>query len=419
MNVPQAGEASLESGQEAVATGNGADLLGFDLVSLTSSAGQLRAGQLAFAHDGGDIDDNAGQSASANELEYPAFRALVNVYASALRAFGLQPGERILICGCLGAQSQAAIMAGLTAGLDTALVGIHLDADDIGDFARLTGASAVLSEASAGEPGVARQILTAASQADSVRIVISLSDDPADGMVPIHASGAATGRAAHLQRSGQVITRDMQGAPVIHSQQTLVTAGLDFIARAKISAGAPIVSTIVPASFAGLVCGPVTGLLTGAPVILHAPFDSTRLIERVKASGPVQLIAPGAISEHLTSSTILNAEDLSLLVLLSRFEGTPAALQAPALPALAVDGFDVCDLAAWDELALAANMRAQGGGPRMPLEDNHVIHLQGRETLALRAVRHLLEKNGIRSTTIAFDGAAVSQRDWKFYDSAQ
>jgi len=381
------------------------DLFGFDLVSLVSSAAQLRTSKTAFVQ-AAPVPDSA--NAGNSDIDYTSLRTLVNSYASAFRAFGLQPGERILIAGCLGVRAQAALISGLAAGLDTAVAGVHLDASDLGNFARLTGAVAVVTEVCAAQSGAASQILSAAAQADAVRLVISLSDDAPDGTVPMGAAGAASGRTPNLQRSPRILTRTLNGKLAAHSQQTLIAAGLDLIARTRISAGAPIVSTIVPASFAGLVCGPVAALLSGAPLVLHAPFDSKTLLQRIRELRPVQLMIPAAISAHLAASTVFNSTHLSALIVLSRFEGNPSALEAPPAPVIQAENVDICDLVAWDETALAAHCRGQDGAPGTPLTENHVIQVGGRNILAVRAVRHFLNNNGTSATAIAFDGEAVS-----------
>lgn len=418
MNAPQPD--SISSGQGAMSENSSRDggQLGFDLVSLTTSAAQLRSEQIAFARVGqtqpGMLADTGEQ-----ELTYAAFHALVKRYTGALQRFGLKPGDRILITGCLSPRSVAAVIASLATGIDTALAGLHLDSDEIAAFARHTGAVAIVTEAGASDNAVVQQIWTAAAQCDAIRLVISLADRAADGTVPMKATGDSTARLPRLQDAARIITRAMDGAPVTHIQETLIAAGLDFIAKSKLSAGAPILSTIIPASFAGLVCGPIAGLLTGAPTLLHAPFDSRQLISRIQRDRPVQLIVPSAISRHIETSGFCDREHLAALVLLSRFEASPATLSAPAIPAMDAAGVTISDLIAFDELTVVAQARGPDGAPAQPLEQNHMLPIGGRQVIAVRAVKHLLENNGIRSTTIAFDGLAVSKMNWKFYDAAE
>jgi acyl-coenzyme A synthetase/AMP-(fatty) acid ligase len=351
-------------------------------------------------------------------MTFEAFQKLVSLYAGAFANAGVQPGERILVAGCTSVQSIAAIIATLSIGADAALAGMHLDSSEIAAFAMITGASAIVTEAGEDDAATAALVLGAAAQADCVRLVVSLADDPADGTVSVSAAaGGGSQPPAHIE-GGCIITRNSTGMPVTHSQQTLIVAGLDFLARTRLSAEAPIVTTIIPASFAGLVCGPLAGLLLGSLTNLHAPFDSAVLVRAIEASKPVQLVAPAALATQIAASGFCDADHLSALVLLTRYEAAPPALEAPALPPLAVRGIAVSDLAAFDEIAVAAQLRGADGVPVKPLEQNHMIHIDGREVLALRAVRHLLENNGVRSTAMTFDGAAVSRLDWTYHDTA-
>lgn len=405
------------TGSAVASTASGGDLLGFDIVSLARSAAQLRVKQPAFIQTGaGRVSGADGEP--SQPMTFEAFQKLVSLYAGAFANAGVQPGERILVAGCTSVQSIAAIIATLSIGADAALAGMHLDSSEIAAFAMITGASAIVTDAGEDDTATAALVLGAAAQADCVRLVVSLADDPADGTVSVSAAaGGGSQPPAHIE-GGCIITRNSTGMPVTHSQQTLIVAGLDFLARTRLSAGAPIVTTIIPASFAGLVCGPLAGLLLGSLTNLHAPFDSAVLVRTIEASKPVQMVAPAALATQIAASGFCDADHLSALVLLNRYEAAPPALDAPALPPLAVRGIAVSDLAAFDEIAVAAQLRGADGVPVKPLEQNHMIHIDGREVLALRAVRHLLENNGVRSTAMTFDGAAVSRLDWKYHDTA-
>jgi hypothetical protein len=399
-------------------TAPGSDLLGFDIVSLTRSAAQLRVDQPAFVQTGAGRHF-PGEAWRAQATTFSAFQKLVSQYAGAFANAGLQPGERLLIAGCTSVQSIAAMIGALSVGIDAALAGVHLDSTEIATFATVTGAGAIVTDAGEDDPATAALILGAAAQADCVRLVVSLADCPADGTVSVSAAAAGAAKPAAHVKGGCIITRNSDGMPVTHSQQTLIVAGLDFLARTQLSSGVPIITTIIPASFAGLVCGPLAGLLLGSLTNLHAPFDSTALLHAIETAKPVHLVAPAALAQQIAASSICNAAYLSALVLLQRHEAAPPSLEAPALPPLPVDGIAVSDVAAFDEIAVAAQLRGANGIPARPLEQNHMIHIDGREVLALRAVKHLLENNGVRSTAITFDGAAVSRLDWTYHDATE
>ena len=55
----------------------------------------------------------------------------------------------------------------------------------------------------------------------------------------------------------------MTGGALRHTQRTLIASALDAATRLRINAGESLVSTLAPATFAGLVAGPLLGPGTG------------------------------------------------------------------------------------------------------------------------------------------------------------
>ena len=114
---------------------------------------------------------------------------------------------------------------------------------------------------------------------------------------------------------------------VVHRQQTLVAAALDLVTRARIGMRLPIVATIAPVTFAGLVAGPVAALLAGAPLLLHGPFAAAGFTALLERAGPAHLVAPAAMLPALRRAGLLDAETLASLILVSRRDdlGEPPA----------------------------------------------------------------------------------------------
>lgn len=396
---------------EGLAGADDGDIIGFDLVSLVRSAAQLRSGRMAFVNDAQGTEE---------ALSFAACDDLARSNAAALHMLGLQPGECVLLAGCSGPRAFAALIGALAAGLDAAVCGLHLDAGEMGAFAKACGASAIITDAREGDAAQCELVYGAAALADNVRLIVSVAAEAPDGSVSI-AAAAATGNPAPARahaRPGQIVTRDAHGNPVRHLQQTLITAGFDFLSQTRIGAGLTLLSTIPPSSFAGLVCGPVAGLLTGATTVLHAPFDSKKLIARIEADKPVQLVVPAGLAPHLEKSSLAAREHLANLVLLTRINQAPRTLENISLPRISLPGIDIADLIAFGEIAAVAESR---DGDRLRsafLQDNHTIQMDGREVIAFRAIRHLLDSNGVRSKAISLDGAAVTKADWLSHDPA-
>jgi len=388
--------------------------------SLVRNAARLRGARLALSGEGLAYRRRPG--AADGSLTFAGLCERMEADARALAAFGIRPGERALAIGCVSARGFAAVAGALEAGLDVAVAGPHLDAAELGAFAASIGASVMLCEACDTDAGLAEQALAASAAAESVRLVVSLAKAPPDGMVAMDAAvprGDATGEAAHPLQPGsaRIVTRSGGGAPVFHRQETLLMAGFDLVSRAQISAAAPLISTIAPTSFAGLVCGPLAGLLAGASTHLLLPFSGRRLVELVETLKPAQLVAPAAICPQLSASGLCSAGRLSALMLLTRLSAPPADWSRVRLPALDADRVAVSDLLAIGEAAAFAERRTAAGLPARPLQSPHTIRVGDREHVAVRSVTHFLDRNGAKSSVIALEGKAVSQPDWILHDA--
>jgi hypothetical protein len=205
-----------------------------------------------------------------------------------------------------------------------------------------------------------------------------------------------------------VITRDLHGRLCVHLQRTLVAAALDFISRAQIGTRLPLVTTIFPSSFAGLVAGPVAALAAGAPLILHAPFEGRALIETLDALQPAHLIAPAMIADELKEAGLVDGAHLASLTLLTRFNRFPAEPARELARSLESDGTPVFDLYAIGEHAALAEARSPDGVRTSPLAQPHLLNFDGRELVAARRKLHYLARNGKLDTALTIEGLAVS-----------
>jgi hypothetical protein len=160
-----------------------------------------------------------------------------------------------------------------------------------------------------------------------------------------------------------------------------------------------IVSTIAPASFAGLVAGPFAALLSGAPLHLHGPFHSAEFLAELDAAAPVHLVAPRAMAADLDVAGLLTPRTLASLMLLDRSGET----DPPPAPVLRPDlSIPVIDLCAFGERALVAEPRAADGSALPPAWEPHMISAGDRSIVAVQ------RRTG--AGTFAFEGAAVSVR---------
>jgi len=174
-----------------------------------------------------------------------------------------------------------------------------------------------------------------------------------------------------------------------------MAAGLDFVARAKIGRATPILSTLPPTTFAGLVAGPFAALLSGAPLHLHGPFEADDFLKMRDNAGHAHLVVPARIAPDLLGAAVL--EGLASTVLVSRLPATgiftpPAPFACPC---------PLLDLYAIDESAAVAEPR-RGGVSIPPAAEPHFVGFDESRVLTIEAPG---------DGALAFQGAAVTFAD--------
>lgn len=346
-------DAGLSSGKQD-------PLAGFDFAKLIASAAKLRPERVALS----DHDAHSANALTFAELE----RAVVHS-AALWRDAQMLEGACVLIVAGARVAPVIAVLGALYAGLDVALVPSHMSADAIAGFIRTTGAQAICSEPANGGLDLATEIFAAASLAGSIRLVATLGARPVDGALNIDIvdfkSKALTHPSQPSGRKSVVLTMTGSGGIASHSQHALMSAALDFIAEARIGMRLPIVSTISIASLAGIVAGPIAGFMSGAPVILHGPFDSSRLTDLLSLNRQANVVVPAAVAAAICEAGLAVHGDLAALIPLYRHDDSAEAegmdMAVCAIP-------DDCkaaiiDLHAFGEYQLRARTRDPAGPP--------------------------------------------------------
>lgn len=371
-------------------------LAGFDLDSLLSGGARVRPQRIA-------LSDGALDAPSA--LTFADLDAFVSRTAAAWQAMGVQEGERVLIVTGARVAPLIAMLGALRAGLDAAVLPDGCDSNALAHAAQAIGAVALCAEPEPGAHAFAK-LLEAGFNTETVRVLAGLGAE-ADGIAPLDkiVQGCAPFNSAPGLRKGEIITFDDEGLPCVHSQRTLAAAALDFITRAAILARSPSLSTLAPARFAGLVAGPLAALVSGAPLVLHGPFNAAALVNLVDALGPSHLIAPGALLEPLSRSGLLDGPHLASVTLLERCatEARNEAHQRPMLPdrSRPLRGPNLIDLLAIGEQAAIAQARPRDGAPAPIGGAPHALSLDGASIVAIDFHR-------MPNAHIALSGAAVS-----------
>lgn len=380
----------------------GDPLANLDFCTLLDSAARLRPGRSAIMAR--DVD-------TRDPLSFLRLAEQAGAMAKAWDELGFAAGERVLVVADGSAAALVALFGALRAGLDVALAGAHLNEDELADFAQANGVAAIAGSPIVETEDISNALMTAAAKAERVRMIVALGQTPLDGAVQIDPLRLAPRDGAAMSpqaRHARIITRDRHGASWVHRQRTLVAAALDFVTRTQIGTQLPLVSTILPASFAGLALGPVAALVAGAPLALHAPFDAEALTALLDAVRPSHLITPAPLARQICNAGLLGADLIATLVLLSRVDRLEVEFACEPEAGRLATATPVVDAYAVAELAVIAEPRLADGQRVEPLTTQHLLNLDGRDVVAARRRLHYLSKDGTSDQAVAIEGAAVS-----------
>jgi acyl-CoA synthetase (AMP-forming)/AMP-acid ligase II len=338
----------------------------FDLDSLIEGCARLRPGRTA-------VSDGTGARISFAELDLGS-RAM----AGALASLGLAPGECVLVPGVPRVATLLGIFAALRAGLDVALAPPQLSSAETAAFAARAKCAAALIGGRYGETSPLDTVMQAAATCENLRMLCSL-EGGADGAVDLNEFATPDYRIdAACARAARLVTF-VPGGALRHTQRTLIAATLDAATRLHLSDDRTLLSTIAPASFAGLVAGPLLALLSGASLHLHGPFLSATLLEDLTTHGPAHLLVPRAVGTLLEEARLLSGRLVASLLLLHR--ATRADESAIALSPAECPVFD---LTAFGETCLLVEPRDAHGDALPPAATPHMIEFDGSSILAAR-----------------------------------
>lgn len=365
--------------------------------TLITGAARLRPQALALRDGGSAVPFGllAGQAAALARL---------------LTDCGLRPGERLLLTGGAEASLVIALVAALRGGFEPALAPLDLEPAELAAYARAINAAALAGPTEYGAPVPPETYFAAAAAAPSIRLLATLGPQEIDGAVDLGTAAVLHYAATHpniaIERGGampgappRIITYDRgRRKPVVHQQSTLMAASLDFVARAAIGRETPILSTLPPVTFAGLIAGPLAALLSGAALHLEGPFDAQSFLKRRDEAGHAHLVIPAAIAAELSRAGMF--EGLASAVLVSRLSAEtpfapPASLASPC---------PLIDLYAIDEAAAVAELR-QAGLILPPAAEPHFIGFADDRVLTVEACAQPSRPLACRGAAVTSEGS--------------
>ncbi len=276
---------------------------------------------------------------------------------------GLARGERVMVV--VGAQTDAlvAIIGCLRAGLEPALVPCSLGAVDFAAHARAAFASAIVGPSRYGTLDLGDEYLSAAALTDAIRLVATSGPQPIDGAIEISATSldALSRRESWHGESKQapppIVT--FQGPPgmpqpIAHRQALLLADGLSLVEQARINPSKRIISTLSPATRAGLVAGPFAAFIGASSLVFHGPFETGRFLAACDEEPGFHLVMPAATGPAFSEQAL--AGDLTSLILVSRYPNAGAFTLPPTIACER----PIVDLYAFAEDTLLAQRRVDG-----------------------------------------------------------
>lgn len=344
------------------------DACAFD--ALLAGAARLRGDRAALAGSGEGV-------AAAGALTFAELDAAASRLAAVLMDAGLKPGDCALIAGAADPATVVLLLGAARAGLAPALASAGAGASELAACARACRADALLAPARIGPARPADALLTVAADVASVRLV-GVWGGAAEGAARLDVDAPDAPAILSPAAPAPILTfAPGAGGPVAirHRQTTLAAAALDFLARAQIGAGLPLVSAVAPTRFAGLIVGPLASLMSGATLRLHAPFAIGALVAAIRDCQPAHLILPAALGADMAARARAERLRLASLVLVGE-EGAPTIDADAAI----VDVRRVGEIAAPAERRDERGRRAAFPGPAhvVPLADDELEAVEAR-----------------------------------------
>ena len=303
-------------------------------------------------------------------LSFAAADRAISALAARLRELGLPTDTVIAIQLGNTVEAVIALLAVLRAGLIAAPLPLLWRRQEMAAALQCAGAKAIITASRIGDDAAADTALQAAADVFAIRYVCGFGRDLPDGVVPLDPCFADRGEAlqhtprpgpaaAHIAMVGFEVTAAGL-VPVARHHAALIAGGLAVFLESGLQPDADLLTTIPPASFAGIALTVLPWLLGGGALHLHHGFDPATFDAQVSDLKDGTLVLPGPLLGPLAAAG--HAARLANIVALWR---APERLAlAPSWRGAAA----LTDVASFGELGLIASRRdADGMPPAFPL----------------------------------------------------
>ena len=336
-------------------------LAGYSLASLLQGATQLRPTGLALQDDG-----------ASGALTLAGLLQKVEVQAARLFATGLNPGDTAALIATPANATIVSLLAACRLGLNVVLLPPAMTREMRIETTGALGADAILSPASFDGLDLAEEALASAMANESVRVVGMTQGVVPDGAIALDGFVAldeasplpSEPRGANMTR---LITFEMtpqgRAMPMVQEQATLIAAAMAFVDVVKLGQGQRLVTSLPPATHAGLAAGLVAMLLSGMTLHYMPVFSLEALTRARQLLPPASLLLPERVVMAMSADADA-AQGWQTLLAMSRWSAEGLSYTPPHALSFSAPLFD---LHAFGERAMLSVKRdAQGRATALP-----------------------------------------------------
>ncbi len=295
---------------------------------------------------------------------------MVTAIAGRLRQMGLATDSIVGIQLPNTVENILALLGVMRAGMIAApLPLLWRRADTIAALARL-GAKALITCGHVGAFNHCQLAMRVAAEVFSIRYVCGFGDGLPDGVVPFDDlfTAAKSEPLPQIEREARInpaahlaaITFDVGDGgvvPVARNHLELLAGGLGVLLESRLKQDGIVLSTLAPASFAGLCMTLLPWLLCGGTLLLHHPFDPAVLVGQWRGTERCgALVLPGPLAFRLAEAGVFTDTGPACVVATWR---APERLSASPLWSDRDTG--LVDVSLFGETGLVAARRGSSG----------------------------------------------------------
>ncbi|MGC1352199.1 MAG: class I adenylate-forming enzyme family protein, partial [Xanthobacteraceae bacterium] len=249
-------------------------------------------------------------------LTFAAADRLISAIAGRLHQMGLPTDSVIAIQLPNVVENILVTLAIWRAGMIAATLPLLCRRTDAAAALARIGAKALITCGRVGAFDHGRLAMTVGADVFSIRYIAGFGENPPDGMVSfddLFAGEVDTAPPSDRERRSNVaahvaaITFDVGESgivPAARSHVELLAGGLAVVLESGVAQNAAILSTIVPASFAGICLTLLPWALCGGTLVLRHPFDAATLGSQMREERCDTLILPGPIALRLAATDV-------------------------------------------------------------------------------------------------------------------